>query len=139
MQPIDDARIKRTPLEDEHRDLGAKLGPFGGWLMPIAYEGAIAEHRAVRERVGLFDLSHLGKVDVDGPEALAALQGALTNDLARLDVGRGLYNLCSMMTVVSSKTSSSTASKRNGGSSSRTRRTPTWSSRRCALELETNR
>ncbi len=93
MQPTDDARIKRTPLEDEHRDLGAKLGPFGGWLMPIAYEGVVAEHRTVRERVGLFDLSHLGKVDVDGPGALAALQPVLTNDLAGLPVGRALYNL----------------------------------------------
>ena len=55
--------LKRTPLEDEHRTLGAKLGPFAGWNMPIEYAGTLSEHRAVRERVGLFDLTHLGKID----------------------------------------------------------------------------
>ena len=84
---------RRTPLEDEHRRLGAKLGPFAGWLMPIEYEGAIAEHRAVRERVGLFDLTHLGKVDVTGPGALGMLQRVVSNDLSRAAVGEALYNL----------------------------------------------
>lgn len=93
MQPSADEDIRRTPLEQEHRDLGAKLGPFGGWLMPIGYEGAVAEHRAVRDRVGLFDLSHLGKVDVSGSGALSVLQRLLTNDLGKLEVGRALYNL----------------------------------------------
>lgn len=90
---MDGTALRRTPLEDEHRDLGAKLGPFGGWLMPIEYDGAVAEHRAVRERAGLFDLSHLGKVDVEGPGALAALQRVFSNDLAKLAVERALYNL----------------------------------------------
>jgi aminomethyltransferase len=85
--------LKRTPLESEHRSLGAKLGPFAGWLMPIEYEGALAEHRAVRERVGLFDLTHLGKVEVVGPGALGLLQGVITNDLARAAVGEAQYNL----------------------------------------------
>ena len=58
---------KHSPLEAEHRALGAKLAPSRGWQMPIEYEGALAEHRAVRERVGLFDLTHLGKVEVTGP------------------------------------------------------------------------
>ena len=61
------SELKHSPLEKEHAALGAKLGPFGGWLMPIEYAGALAEHRAVRERVGLFDLTHLGKVEVAGP------------------------------------------------------------------------
>ena len=59
--------LRRTPLEAEHRALGAKLGAFGGWLLPIEYEGTLAEHAAVREAVGVFDVSHLGKVEVAGP------------------------------------------------------------------------
>jgi aminomethyltransferase len=89
----DDTVLKRSPLEKVHRDLGAKLGPFGGWEMPIEYGGTLAEHRAVRERVGLFDLTHLGKVDVTGPGALEMLQGVVTGDLSRVGVGEALYNL----------------------------------------------
>jgi aminomethyltransferase len=85
--------LKRTPLEAEHRGLGAKIGPFAGWLMPIEYEGALAEHRAVRNQVGLFDLTHLGKVEVTGPGALGMLQRMVTNDLARAAVGEAQYNL----------------------------------------------
>ncbi|HEU4356179.1 MAG TPA: glycine cleavage system protein T, partial [Actinomycetota bacterium] len=77
--------LRHSPLEPAHPELGAKLGPFSGWLMPIEYEGVLAEHGAVRERVGLFDLSHLGKVDVLGPRALDALQRTLSNDLAKVD------------------------------------------------------
>src|SRR5436190_6942652 len=66
--------LKRTPLEDEHRALGAKIGAFAGWAMPIDYRGTLAEHQAVRERVGLFDLMHLGKVIVSGPGGLGSLQ-----------------------------------------------------------------
>ena len=87
-----DPGVRHGPLEDLHRALGAKLGPFGGWAMPIEYEGTLSEHRAVRERVGLFDLSHLGKVDVLGPSAFDALQGLLTNDLRKVDVGRAQYH-----------------------------------------------
>jgi aminomethyltransferase len=85
--------LKRTPLESEHRSLGAKLGPFAGWLMPIEYEGALAEHEAVRERVGLFDLTHLGKVELTGPGAFGMLQGFITNDLSKTAVGEAQYNL----------------------------------------------
>ncbi len=85
--------LKHTPLEAEHRALGAKLGPFGGWLMPIEYEGALAEHRAVRERIGLFDLTHLGKVEVVGPGALGMLQRVVTNDVSLIAVGEAQYNL----------------------------------------------
>jgi len=87
-----DPETRHGPLEDLHRGLGAKLGPFGGWLMPIEYRGVLSEHRAVRERVGLFDLSHLGKLDVIGERAFDALQGLLTNDLRKVDVGRAQYH-----------------------------------------------
>lgn len=85
--------LRKTPLDAVHRSLGAKMGPFAGWLMPIEYEGTLAEHRAVRERVGLFDLTHLGKVDVTGPGALGMLQRVVTNDLSKAAVGEALYNL----------------------------------------------
>jgi len=84
--------LKRTPLEDEHRALGAKIGAFAGWAMPIEYRGTLAEHQAVRERVGLFDLMHLGKVIVSGPGALGTLQRTVTNDVVRVDAGRAQYN-----------------------------------------------
>src|SRR5438093_6288755 len=84
--------LKRTPLEDEHRALGAKIGAFAGWAMPIEYRGTLAEHQAVRERVGLFDLMHLGKVIVSGPGALDTLQRTVTNDVARVARGRAQYN-----------------------------------------------
>lgn len=88
-----DPHLRTTPLEDEHRALGAKIGPFAGWAMPIEYEGVLSEHRAVRERVGLFDLTHLGKVDVTGPGALGMLQRVVTGDLTKIEVGQALYNL----------------------------------------------
>ena len=88
-----DQELKRTPLEDQHRALAAKMGPFAGWRMPIEYDGALAEHRAVRTHVGLFDLTHLGKVEVVGPGALGMLQRMVTNDLSRADIGQALYNL----------------------------------------------
>lgn len=96
--PADEAEavsdeLKRTPLEAEHLRLGAKMAPFAGWQMPIEYEGALAEHRAVRSHVGLFDLTHLGKVEVVGAGALGMLQGLVTNDLSRARVGEALYNL----------------------------------------------
>jgi aminomethyltransferase len=87
------AELKHTPLEAEHGALGAKLGPFGGWLMPIEYVGALKEHATVRERVGLFDLTHLGKVDVTGPGALGMLQRVVTNDLDRSAIGDAQYSL----------------------------------------------
>ena len=85
--------LKRTPLEPVHAELGAKMGPFAGWRMPIEYAGAVKEHESVRERVGLFDLTHLGKVEVTGPGALDLLQGIVTNDVSRAEIGDALYNL----------------------------------------------
>ncbi len=90
---MEKSELRRTPLEETHRELDAKLGPFAGWLMPIEYEGVLSEHRAVRGRVGMFDLSHLGKVDLTGGGALGTLQRLLSNDLSRVDVGRAQYNL----------------------------------------------
>jgi aminomethyltransferase len=92
---VEDAQteIIRTPLEKEHRELGAKLGPFAGWLMPIEYAGTLAEHAAVRERVGLFDLMHLGKVTLEGPAALEVVQRTVTNDVSKVGVGEAQYNM----------------------------------------------
>ena len=89
-----DANLKRSPLEAEHVALGARMGPFAGWFMPIEYEGTLAEHRAVREDVGAFDLVHLGKVFVEGAGGLDLLQHCFTNDVARIEPGAAQYNLC---------------------------------------------
>src|SRR5919204_2679046 len=89
------ADLKRSPLDAVHRALGAKMGAFAGWDMPIEYQGTLAEHRAVREAVGVFDLSHLGKVEVRGQGAHDALQHALAGDLDRLAApGAAQYTLC---------------------------------------------
>lgn len=84
--------MQRSPLDAEHRSLGAKLVPFGGWEMPLAYgEGTVAEHRACRTDAVAFDVSHLGTVRVTGPDALDRLQSTLTNDLRRIAPGRAQY------------------------------------------------
>ena len=88
-----DLRLRHTPLEDEHRALGAKLGAFAGWLMPIEYAGTLAEHAAVRDAVGVFDVTHLGKFGADGPGAFDALQRAFTNDLRKVPVGGAQYGM----------------------------------------------
>jgi aminomethyltransferase len=83
---------RTSPLDAVHRALGAKMTPFGGWDMPLAYaEGTIAEHRACRTDAVAFDVSHLGTVRVEGPGALDALQAALTNDLTKVSPGRAQY------------------------------------------------
>jgi aminomethyltransferase len=83
--------LKRTPLYELHRELGAKLIDFGGWEMPVQYAGILEEHRAVRERVGLFDVSHMGEFDVTGRDALAYLQWMTPNDVGKLADGRIHY------------------------------------------------
>src|SRR3954468_14512532 len=82
-----------SPLHDRHVALGAKMADFGGWEMPIEYPGGgvVREHTAVRERVGIFDVSHLGKALVRGPGAEAYLNSALTNDLGRIGPGQAQY------------------------------------------------
>ncbi|MGB5703233.1 MAG: glycine cleavage system aminomethyltransferase GcvT [Polyangiales bacterium] len=86
--------MRETPLADEHGRLGARLVPFAGWRMPVQYEGIKKEHEAVRQRAGLFDVSHMGEILVEGPNAVAAVDRLVTNDVAKLDVGRALYTVC---------------------------------------------
>jgi aminomethyltransferase len=93
MAQVDEA-LKRSPLEAEHVALGAKMGAFAGWYMPIEYAGTLSEHKAVREDVGVFDLVHLGKVFVEGPGSPDLLQHAFSNDIAKIAVGAAQYNLC---------------------------------------------
>src|SRR5450631_1134121 len=83
----------RSPLHDRHLALGAKMGEFGGWTMPLEYVGGgvIAEHKAVRENVGVFDVSHLGKASVSGPGAAAFIDATLTNDLSKIEPGGANY------------------------------------------------
>ena len=85
--------LHRTPLYDRHVAAGARLVPFAGWEMPVQYDGVIAEHLAVRERVGVFDVSHMGQFHVEGPTATELLQSALSNDLAKLADGEAQYTL----------------------------------------------
>src|SRR6266702_6227971 len=86
-------RLRHSPLEGEHTAMGARLGPFAGWLMPIEYRGTLAEHRAVRENVGIFDLTHLGEIMLEGPGALDTLQRTFTNDLSKVPPGGAQYNM----------------------------------------------
>ena len=83
--------LKRTPLYDAHVKAGARMVPFGGWDMPVQYAGIVEEHRTVRSAVGLFDVSHMGEFEVDGPQALPALQSLTTNDVSALDIGQVQY------------------------------------------------
>ncbi len=84
---------RRTALYDAHRALGARMVEFAGWDMPVSYAGMLEEHRAVRERCGLFDVSHMGEIDVRGPGAMALCQMLLVNDVARLGDGDGQYTV----------------------------------------------
>ena len=85
-----------SPLHDRHLALGAKLGEFGGWSMPLEYAdgGVVKENTAVREAVGIFDVSHLGKATVRGPGAAAYVNACLSNDLRRIGPGQAQYTLC---------------------------------------------
>src|SRR5689334_5704438 len=88
--------LLHSPLHDRHVALGAKLAEFGGWDMPLEYAGGgvLAEHKAVREAVGLFDVSHLGKALVRGTGAADFVNQCLTNDLGRIETGKAQYTLC---------------------------------------------
>jgi len=85
--------LKRTPLYVTHLQWGARMVPFGGWEMPVQYSGILEEHAAVRERVGLFDISHMGEFLVAGPNAEAVLNELFTNDLRKIAVGQAQYTL----------------------------------------------
>ena len=88
--------LLRSPLHDRHVELGAKFAEFGGWDMPLEYAGGgvLAEHKAVREAVGLFDVSHLGKALVRGTGAADFLNDCLTNDVGKIESGKAQYTLC---------------------------------------------
>jgi aminomethyltransferase len=85
--------LKRTPLFERHRAAGAKLVPFAGWEMPVQYEGVRQEHLAVRGGAGVFDVSHMGQVEVGGPQALHLLQRVLSNDVRRIPEGGAQYSV----------------------------------------------
>jgi aminomethyltransferase len=85
--------LLRTPLHDRHVALGARMVPFAGWEMPVQYEGVISEHKAVRNDCGVFDVSHMGEVEVEGPRATELLQATLSNDLDKIAPGQAQYTL----------------------------------------------
>src|SRR5438874_4948167 len=91
MTLVTDAAQKTTPLYDEHVRLGAKMIPFGDWIMPVQYSGIMDEHQAVRKNVGVFDISHMGQLIATGPAARAWLNEMLTNNIEKLEVGSGQY------------------------------------------------
>jgi aminomethyltransferase len=86
------AELKRTPLRDFHAAHGAKLVDFAGWEMPVQYRSILEEHKAVRRAAGLFDVSHMGEVDIEGPGAGAFLNALVTNDVGKMYPGRVLYS-----------------------------------------------
>jgi aminomethyltransferase len=85
--------LRRTPLHDRHVALGARMVPFAGWEMPVQYSGVIPEHVAVRTDCGVFDVSHMGEIEVEGPRARELVQSLLSNDLERIGPGRAQYTL----------------------------------------------
>src|SRR5215470_1012961 len=84
--------LRATPLNSVHRSLGAKMVDFGGWDMPVQYSGIIDEHNTVRTSVGLFDVSHMGEIDIRGPEALKLAEHVTTNQVAKLKTGQAHYS-----------------------------------------------
>jgi aminomethyltransferase len=86
--------LKTSPLHERHLALGAKMAEFGGWEMPLEYSGVLKEHAAVRDGVGVFDVSHLGKALVSGPGAAAYVNATLSNDLGKIEPGKAQYTLC---------------------------------------------
>jgi aminomethyltransferase len=91
MTAMTEGAQKKTPLYDEHVRLGAKMIPFGDWIMPVQYSGIIDEHQAVRTNVGMFDISHMGQLVASGSRVAAWLNEMLTNNIEKLEVGTGQY------------------------------------------------
>jgi aminomethyltransferase len=87
------ATLLRTPLYERHLAAGARMVPFAGWEMPVQYEGVIPEHRAVRSDAGVFDVSHMGELEVEGPHARTLLQSLLSNDVDKIEPGEAQYTL----------------------------------------------
>jgi len=92
MEQATDTPLKKTPLNARHRASAAKMVPFGGWDMPVEYSGIVLEHNAVRTRAGVFDVSHMGEIEIAGKDALAAVQRISSNDASRLQVGQAHYS-----------------------------------------------
>src|SRR5216117_4329186 len=92
MEQATETPLKKTPLNARHRASGAKMVPFGGWDMPVEYSGLSNEHAAVRTRAGLFDVSHMGEIEIAGKDALAAVQRISSNDASKLAVGQAQYS-----------------------------------------------
>ena len=92
MEQATAAPLKKTPLNARHRASGARMVAFGGWDMPVEYSGIVAEHMAVRERAGLFDVSHMGEIEIAGKNALDAVQRISCNDASKLQVGQAHYS-----------------------------------------------
>ena len=92
MEPVTDTSLKKTALHARHRAAGAKMVPFGGWDMPLEYSGIVDEHMAVRTRAGLFDVSHMGEIEIAGTDALAGVQRISSNDASALQVGQAQYS-----------------------------------------------
>lgn len=90
---MSDQELRRIPLEQRHIELGAKMVPFAGYLMPLQYTGIKDEHQAVRTRAGLFDVSHMGEVVIRGPEAIAVVDSLITNDASTLVDGQAMYTV----------------------------------------------
>ena len=86
------SELRKTPLHARHCASNARMVPFGGWDMPVEYSGITAEHMAVRTRAGLFDVSHMGEIEIAGTDALAAVQRISSNDASRLPVGQAHYS-----------------------------------------------
>ena len=84
--------LKRTALNSTHRASGAKMVDFGGWDMPVQYSGVIDEHNTVRQRVGIFDVSHMGEIEIRGPEALKLVDYVTTNSASKLAAGQAQYS-----------------------------------------------
>src|SRR5918999_1271062 len=84
--------LKKTPLNSRHRALGARMVEFGGWDMPVEYSSLVDEHLAVRTRAGLFDVSHMGEIEIAGRDALAAIQHITSNDASRLSQHQAHYS-----------------------------------------------
>lgn len=91
-QTSPEAPLRKTPLNRIERELGGKMVDFGGWELPVQYSGILDEHRAVRERAGMFDVSHMGEIAVHGADALSLLQKLTCNDVSKLEDGRCQYN-----------------------------------------------
>jgi aminomethyltransferase len=89
----EETALRRTPLYDRHVAAGARIVPFAGWEMPVQYQGIIPEHQAVRTAAGVFDVSHMGQLELRGDGALAFAQSVLSNDLGRIDAGHAQYTL----------------------------------------------